>query len=77
MTISFWIVDMAASLKLWGYRFIRPEPQAFWAPFLGDDEWQNPAGVFMSGSRDQDDGGKWELDPSLPAEWIISYEDKV
>ena len=57
-----------------GYRFIRPEPQAFWAPFLNDQEWQNPAGVFITGSRDQDDGGKWELDPALPDEWVISYE---
>lgn len=57
-----------------GYRFIRPEPQAFWAPFLSDQEWQNPAGVFITGSRDQDDGGKWELDPALPDEWTISYE---
>jgi 23S rRNA (cytosine1962-C5)-methyltransferase len=57
-----------------GYRFIRPEPQAFWAPFLSDQEWQNPAGVFITGSRDQDNGGKWELDPALPDEWTISYE---
>ena len=57
-----------------GYRFIRPEPQAFWAPFLSDEEWQKPAGVFITGSRDQDDGGKWELDPALPDEWTISYE---
>ena len=57
-----------------GYRFIRPEPQAFWAPYLRDEAWQHPAGGFLTGSRDQDDGGKWELSPSLPDQWGISYE---
>jgi 23S rRNA (cytosine1962-C5)-methyltransferase len=58
-----------------GYRFIRPEPQAFWAPHLPSQDWAEPAGVFVSGSRDQDEGGKWELSPSLPAEWSVNFED--
>ena len=58
-----------------GFRFIRPEPQAFWAPHLPAQDWAEPAGVFVSGSRDQDEGGKWELSPSLPSEWSISFED--
>jgi len=58
-----------------GFRFIRPEPQAFWAPHLPAQDWAEPAGVFVSGSRDQDEGGKWELSPSLPSEWSIGFED--
>lgn len=49
------------------YRFIRPEPQAMWAPSHGD--WQAD-GEFIGGS-DEDGGGRWHLRPGLPASWPI------
>ncbi len=49
------------------YRFIRPEPQAMWAP--GCDDWQAD-GVFTGGS-DEEGGGRWSLSPTLPDRWPI------
>ncbi|MEE1877611.1 class I SAM-dependent methyltransferase [Altererythrobacter litoralis] len=52
------------------YSFIRPEPQAMWTPREAD--W--PAmGEFIPGS-DEDGGGRWQLDPSLPGEgWQVNW----
>lgn len=54
------------------YSFIRPEPQAMWTPREAD--W--PAmGEFIPGS-DEDGGGRWQLDQSLPAEgWPVSWNE--
>lgn len=54
------------------YSFIRPEPQAMWTP--REAAW--PAmGEFIPGS-DEDGGGRWQLDPSLPGEgWPISWNE--
>ncbi|QIG53322.1 class I SAM-dependent rRNA methyltransferase [Altererythrobacter sp. BO-6] len=54
------------------HAFIRPEPQAMWTPRLAD--W--PAmGEFIPGS-DEDGGGRWQLDPSLPqAGWPVSWNE--
>jgi 23S rRNA (cytosine1962-C5)-methyltransferase len=49
------------------YRFIRPEPQAMWAPASTD--W-TADGTFVGGP-DEEGGGRWHLDPHLPAEWEI------
>jgi len=49
------------------YRFIRPEPQAMWAPT--HPEW--PAdGEFIGGS-DEEGGGRWHLSPAVPPSWPI------
>lgn len=50
------------------YRFIRPEPQALWAPAL--DAWAAD-GEFVGGSE-EDGGGRWTLAPKLPPSWPLS-----
>ena len=44
------------------YRFIRPEPQALWAPRLA--EW-DADGEFVPAS-DEDGGGRWHVDRPVP-----------
>lgn len=52
--------------------FIRPEPQAMWSPRMAD--WQ-AAGEFIPGS-DEDGGGRWQLDQSLPEDrWPVSWNE--
>jgi len=54
------------------YAFIRPEPQAMWSPRMAD--WQ-AAGEFIPGS-DEDGGGRWQLDRSLPEDgWPVSWNE--
>lgn len=50
------------------YRFIRPEPQALWAPASPD--WQAD-GIF-TGGPDEEGGGRWSLSPDLPPRWAIA-----
>jgi len=40
------------------YRFIRPEAQALWTPFLDEQDWAAADGVYVTGA---DDKGKWQL----------------
>lgn len=49
------------------FRFVRPEPQAMWAP-AGVD-W-SADGIFTGGS-DEEGGGRWSLSPALPDRWPI------
>jgi len=54
------------------YAFIRPEPQAMWSPRMAD--WQ-AAGEFIPGS-DEDGGGRWQLEQSLPEDgWPVSWNE--
>jgi 23S rRNA (cytosine1962-C5)-methyltransferase len=54
------------------YSFIRPEPQAMWSP--RSDDWQAD-GEFIPGA-DEDGGGRWHLNDSLPeAGWILGYDE--
>jgi 23S rRNA (cytosine1962-C5)-methyltransferase len=54
------------------YRFIRPEPQAMWAPRLTD--WQ-AHGEFVPGS-DEDGGGRWHFDKPVPREgWPLAWRE--
>ncbi|GLV28684.1 methyltransferase [Sphingobium sp. TomTYG75] len=54
------------------YRFIRPEPQAMWAPASAD--WQAD-GEFVPGS-DEEGGGRWFYDRPVPAEgWSLSWNE--
>ena len=56
------------------YRFIRPEPQALWAPRLAD--W-DAHGEFVPGS-DEDGGGRWQLSPDVPEDgWELGWGDDV
>lgn len=53
------------------YRFIRPEPQAMWAPAL--DTW-DADGAFVPGS-DEDGGGRWQFQRQVPkAGWPLAWD---
>ncbi|GAA4053214.1 class I SAM-dependent methyltransferase [Parerythrobacter jejuensis] len=72
---SYGLVDSGHGRKLerFGpYRFIRPEPQAMWAP--QSQEWQAD-GEFVPGA-DEDGGGRWQLSPEVPeAGWPLEWND--
>ncbi len=54
------------------YRFIRPEPQAMWAPATKD--W-DADGAFMPGA-DEDGGGRWVFERDVPrAGWELAWDD--
>ena len=54
------------------YRFIRPEPQALWAPAAPD--WQAHA-EFIPGS-DEEGGGRWQFAQAVPREgWPLAWEE--
>ncbi|WP_375272356.1 class I SAM-dependent methyltransferase [Sphingomonas sp.] len=54
------------------YRFIRPEPQALWAPANAD--W-DAHGEFVPGS-DEDGGGQWRFTKRVPADgWTLEWHE--
>jgi len=54
------------------HSFIRPEPQAMWAPRHAD--W-DAAGEFIPGS-DEDGGGRWHMSGNVPeGGWPLSFEE--
>ena len=54
------------------YRFIRPEPQALWAP--ASPEWQAD-GEFVPGA-DEDGGGRWHFTRPVPREgWPLGWRE--
>jgi 23S rRNA (cytosine1962-C5)-methyltransferase len=54
------------------YRFIRPEPQALWAP--ASDTW-DADGEFIPGS-DEDGGGQWHFQNKVPQHgWTCEWEE--
>lgn len=70
-TADFALLDSGHGRKLercGPYRFIRPEPQAMWAPHRED--WQAD-GEFVGGS-DEDGGGRWHLSDQVPPAWPVS-----
>jgi len=74
---DYGLVDSGHGRKLERYgphRFIRPEPQAMWAPRLTD--WQAD-GEFVPGS-DEDGGGRWQFAKAVPQEgWELRWHDRV
>ena len=65
------LLDSGHGRKLERYgpwRFIRPEPQALWAP--RDAEWQAD-GEFIGGSE-EDGGGRWTLNADVPPSWLLA-----
>ncbi len=69
------LVDSGHGRKLeryGNYRFVRPEPQALWAP--ASEDWQ-AEGEFVPGS-DEEGGGRWRFDRPVPREgWDLSWKD--
>ncbi len=72
---DYGLVDCGHGRKLerYGqYRFIRPEPQAMWAPAAG--RW-DADGEFIPGS-DEEGGGRWQFARPVPSEgWPLSWEE--
>ncbi|WP_299191853.1 class I SAM-dependent methyltransferase [uncultured Erythrobacter sp.] len=72
---SYRLLDSGAGRKYESFgphAFIRPEPQAMWQPRLSD--WP-ASGEFVPGS-DEDGGGRWNLDPAVPADgWELGWND--
>ena len=72
---DYGLVDSGHGRKLERYgphRFIRPEPQAMWAPRLSD--WQAD-GEFIPGS-DEDGGGRWQFTRPVPPQgWPMGWDD--
>ena len=68
---DYGLVDSGHGRKLERYgpwRFIRPEPQAMWAP--ASPEW-HAHGEFVGGSEEEG-GGRWNLDPKVPQSWPLA-----
>jgi len=72
---DYGLVDSGNGRKLerYGpYRFIRPEPQALWAPALA--HW-DADGEFVPGS-DEEGGGRWQFERPVPPEgWDLGWEE--
>lgn len=72
---DYGLLDCGAGRKLERYgrfRFIRPEPQAMWAP--ASDDWRAD-GEFIPGA-DEDGGGKWQFTTQIPYEgWPLAWDD--
>lgn len=72
---DYGLIDSGHGKKLERYgrfRFIRPEPQAMWAPASTD--WQ-AQGEFVPGS-DEDGGGRWEFAEPVPREgWTLKWNE--
>jgi len=72
---DYGLVDSGGGRKLerYGrYRFIRPEPQAMWAP--ANPDW-DADGEFIPGS-DEEGGGRWQFARPVPREgWDLSWEE--
>ncbi len=77
---AYRLLDSGAGRKYESFgdhAFIRPEPQALWQPRLIGEQGPNwPAsGEFIPGS-DEDGGGRWTLDASVPEDgWELSWND--
>ncbi|HYZ47306.1 MAG TPA: class I SAM-dependent methyltransferase [Sphingomonas sp.] len=72
---DYGLIDCGHGRKLERYgrfRFVRPEPQALWAP--ANPDWQADA-EFVPGS-DEEGGGRWRFDKPVPREgWPLGWED--
>jgi 23S rRNA (cytosine1962-C5)-methyltransferase len=72
---DYGLIDSGHGRKLERYgrfRFIRPEPQALWAPHASD--WRADA-EFVPGA-DEDGGGKWQYAQPVPSEgWPLHWRD--
>jgi len=70
---DYGLIDSGHGKKLERYgrfRFIRPEPQAMWAP--AQDDWR-AAAEFVPGS-DEDGGGQWRYADQVPRDgWTLRW----
>jgi 23S rRNA (cytosine1962-C5)-methyltransferase len=72
---DYGLIDSGHGLKFERYgphRFVRPEPQAMWAPSF--PEWDSD-GAFVPGS-DEDGGGRWIFEREVPKSgWTLGWDD--
>ena len=72
---DYGLIDSGNGRKLERYgrfRFIRPEPQAMWAPAAAD--WRAD-GEFIPGA-DEDGGGRWHFAQPIPRDgWPLHWDD--
>jgi len=54
------------------FHFIRPEPQAMWAPFFDHSLWEQADGIFTASAEDK---GRWQLSAHLPEKWDMQFEN--
>jgi 23S rRNA (cytosine1962-C5)-methyltransferase len=54
------------------YRFIRPEPQALWAP-LYPQTWSQADAIF-TGAGEDEEAGRWRFERTLPEHWPLSWD---
>jgi len=57
------------------YRFMRPEPQALWAPRLPPSDWDDADAIFSPAAVDDDDAGRWRFKRDLPPSWTLRWDD--
>lgn len=57
------------------YRFVRPEPQALWAPARAAVEWDAADAIFAPSSGDDEDSGRWRFNRELPQSWTLHWDD--
>ena len=57
------------------YRFVRPEPQALWAPRLGAAEWDQADAVLAPSASEADESGRWRFNKPLPETWPLQWDD--
>ncbi len=57
------------------YRFVRPEPQALWAPALDAREWDGADAIFSPSSAEDDEGERWRFNRELPQSWRMQWDD--
>jgi 23S rRNA (cytosine1962-C5)-methyltransferase len=61
-----------AKLERFGpFRFVRPEPQAYWSRSRPGLNWSKADGVFVPGN-DEESGG-WEFPRAVPPRWEMRY----
>lgn len=72
------LLDSGAGRKLeqvGPYRFVRPEPQALWAPRSPEREWDAAHAIFAAASASADeDAGKWRFNAPLPETWRLHWD---
>ena len=57
------------------YRFVRPEPQALWAPSRPASEWDSADAIFAPASTGDEDAGRWRFNRALPETWTLEWDD--
>lgn len=57
------------------YRFVRPEPQALWAPLLPAAEWDGADAIFSAAASGDEEAGRWRFNRELPPSWTLHWDD--